>query len=287
MKGFVALLEESCCGSLVRDFGLTPDAARNRLNAELDYYRALNLESRTLKDIFCRFCSSLANRRGMANLVFGSSKEFEKNQKAYATVLSDFDPETVVKQYGDKLEQLLADLVSARRLDPKQSERQLTEPRAQFRIFAKGILAGARYFSQYEDGTAFARFVRTWTGDADMTAMLPEHLAAQGIPGFGSALAADFLKALGVKELGKPDIWVKRCLAVAGIVPETASAVQVQRAFWKMWHVLGENYPPFIIDKFMFLVGSGRFEMVTPMYLCRSCFAEFEKNVAVLIATGH
>lgn len=60
--------------------------------------------------------------------------------------------------------------------------------------------------------------------------------------------------------------------------------MQVQRAFWRIWQVLGDDYQPFIIDKFMFLVGSGRFKMVAPMYICRSTFALFEKKRAEVLA---
>ena len=113
-------------------------------------------------------------------------------------------------------------------------------------------------------------------------ALPPGSSSSPGSNGFGPALAADFLKELGVKELGKPDLWVRRILTAAGLAPPDASEVQVQRVFWKMWDALGDDYPPIIIDKLMFLVGSGRFEMVAPMHLCRSRFPEFQERVAAV-----
>ena len=282
----VRLLERSCCDLLMRGAGLSPEMARARLDQELGYYRNLSLELNTLQDIFRRFCASLANRAGMFNVIFGGPNRFDAQQTAYAILLSDFDPNTVVARYGDDPEGLLSGLVSARKLDPDQAKRQLTEPRAMFRTYANGILSGARYLGQYEDGRAFARFVRGWTADPDKAAMLPEHLAAQGITGFGPALAADFLKEVGVKELGKPDMWVIRCLTVAGIVSENVTEVQVQRALWRMWRVIGDDYPPTILDKLMFLVGTGRFEMAIPMHLCGSGFAAFEQEVVAGKVSG-
>lgn len=102
-----------------------------------------------------------------------------------------------------------------------------------------------------------------------MTQMLPEYFASLDIPGFGSALSADFLKELGVRQLGKPDLWVRRAMAAAGwINEESAPAFLVQRAFWDAWEALGDDYPPVIIDKLMYIVGTGRFDMVEPVHAC-------------------
>lgn len=278
----VSILEELCDEALMGDIGLSRANARQRLNEELAYYRNLDLASHSLTDIFSRFCLSLANRAGMFNLVFGGSAQCARFQSAYRAVLFDFDPKKIVANYSGAWQRLLEDLLKARGFTGQQASRQLNEPRALFQSYARGVIAGAEFFAQYAAGAAFAADMRKWLTDADHAVQLPAHLAAQGIPGFGPALAADFLKELGVKELGKPDLWVRRILTAAGLAPPDASEVQVQRVFWKMWDALGDDYPPIIIDKLMFLVGSGRFEMVAPMHLCRSRFPEFQERVAAV-----
>ena len=276
VKEVIAQLEQLCELALVQDNSLSADAARNRLQLELSYYRNLELESHSLSDVYKRFCTSLANRAGMFKLVFGGSGRFSELQGAYAQVLCDFEAKEITRVYGKDHVRLLAALVKARGLNPDQAARQLNQPTALFQIYAKGALSGAEYFAKFASITDFANNIRSWLTDADRASLLPQHLASQSIPGFGSALAADFLKEIGVKELCKPDRWVQRCLAAARFVPESASYESIQRAFWEMWRILGKNYPPVIIDKLMFLVGSGRFEMAEPTFNCRPRFSEFE-----------
>ena len=271
----VRTLEKLARDALVDDHRLDKASAARRLDAELGYYRNLKLEDQGIPDVFHRFCVSLANRRGLFSLIFGGRTGVEQMQAEYGRVLFGFQPRRVVRRYARDADVLLADLLEARGLTDHQRQRQLASPQAGFPLYARGILAGAAYFSRFETNEDLVTFLDKWRSDPDVTQMLPHYLEAQGIPGFGAALAADFLKEIGIKELGKPDTWVYRIMTHVGWVDAGASEFVVQRAFWDAWMRLGDDYPPVIIDKLMFLVGSGRFEMVSPTYACSSTFENF------------
>lgn len=192
----VSLLESLCCEALIEDHGLSRRAAQQRLNQELDYYRNLRIGRVSLEDVFSQFFCSLANRQGLLNLAFGARAEFSARLAAYKKTLAGFRPRGIVRKYRKDEKRLLRDLMAARGFTREQAQRQRRGAKAQFPIFSQGVLAGAHYFCRFENGKDFVKFVRKWLDDPDMVAMLPEYLAAVGIPGFGPALAANFLKLL-------------------------------------------------------------------------------------------
>jgi hypothetical protein len=276
-KAVVGTLEQLAERALTEDHQLSPVEARQRVNIELQYYRDLELDGHSLEQVFQRFCVSLANRAGLFNLVFGGATRFEKQLRAYRRVLREFSPGKVLTKYRGRDGALVEDLLAVRDLDAVSRAHQLKGLRSGFRGYARGLLAGAEHFSRYANGEEFAAFVRKWRGDADLVQMLPLYFEALGVPGFRAALAADFLKELGVKEFGKPDRWVYRIMEHAGWIAPGARELEVQRAFWSAWESLGDEYPPVVLDKLMFLVGAGRFEMVAPAYRCSSRFGDFQR----------
>jgi hypothetical protein len=275
----VGALEQLCQLALVEDCGLSQDQATQRLDSELAYYRNLDLARLSMSQVFERFAVSLSNRQSLYTLVFGGDRNFGVTMERYRSVLHGWCPREIVKDYGVDDERLLRAILGARQLRPEQAEWQMTRQRSQLRRYAKGLLAGALYFSRFDQPYEFAEFIGKWLHDPDMAAMLPQYFAALGLDGFGAALAADFLKEIGVKQLGKPDVWVYRCMEAAGWIRTGASEFDVQRAFWKAAEVLGPDYPSVIIDKLMFLMGAGRYVMVEPQYKCKSRFEEFRRQV--------
>ena len=79
---------------------------------------------------------------------------------------------------------------------------------------------------------------------------------------------------------GNPDRWVRRVMGAAGWIHEDAPDVEVEQLFWLAWEELGDEYQPVIIDKLMYLVGTGNFAMVTPPYACSSRFAELQSRLS-------
>jgi hypothetical protein len=276
----VCLLERLLTRALVEDFGLTEEVAAERLRRELAYYRDLRLEDHSLNQVFGRSVLSLANRKMLYNVLLGGPELCEAVFSAYQELLFDFDPARVFAAYQARRELLLARLVQARGLQGAQAERQLTHPRSLFRLYTRGIVAGAACFAQFADGADFARMVRGQIAAGREAAIgLPCKFR---FPGLSYALAADLLKEVGVREVGKPDVHVRRCLAAIGWAGQYASDLAVQEVFWNAWQVLGDGYPPVTLDKLFFLVGSGRFEMVAPAYKCRPRFAEFVRGLDLL-----
>jgi hypothetical protein len=239
-----------------------------------------------LEDIFQRFCISLANRNGRVfNLVFGRRCEFEDRLIAYRDVLCQYSPAQICREYGGRPRQLLLSLLDVRGFTDEQKSSQLRPCRGRdqplFQKYADGVLQGAAYFCRFTTKGCFQNFVEDWLKDPDRCIVLPSYFESLGIPGFRYALAADFLKEIGVKELGKPDQWVRNIMVAAhwirGLnVPD----VVVQRAFRDASESLSPEYPPVVIDKLMYLVGAGNFGMVEPAYRCRSRFEIFQEYFA-------
>ena len=274
-RAVIRKLEELACTALVEDHGLKANQAAKRLTAELDYYRGLDLAKLTLPQVYRRFCISLANRGSVWNAVFGGSSRFWEMEAAYRRVLHGFNPKRVHSAFEGREDELLEALLAARGLSKEQAMRQRRSPKALFPQYVRGLLAGAEYFSGFKSGPAFARFIDKWLVDPELVVMLPVYFTKLGIPGFGEALAADFLKELGVKELGKPDVWVWRVMVAAEWSTAAYTALEIQRIFWDVHRRMGEAYPPAVVDKLMFVVGSGKFLMVEPTYVCRSRLEEF------------
>ena len=275
----ITILERLCRQSLMETVGCSEPDANARLEAELGYYRRLRLDTLSMKDVFRRYCISLANRSPLFSLVFENMEQCDARIVAYSEVFCDYSPRDLVAKYRGCEEELLSRLIEKRGLTPQQAKRQRDAPRAMLPTYLQGLLAGAEYFARFEDGCEFARFVGKWLVDPDLVAMLPQYFQALGFPGFGAALAADFLKEMGVRELGKPDRWVRRCMATAGWIEEDCSDFRVQRVFWKLWKLLGDEYPPSILDKLMYLVGTGNFVMVVPQYECKPQYPTFEQAI--------
>lgn len=273
-KKVICRLEDLCKLALIEDAGLTADQAAIRLYQELDYYRGLKLEEHSIADVFRRFCMSLANRDRLWNLIYGA--RFDELDLRYGSILAEYEPTVIVSEFQNQEDRLLSDLLKARQLSADKTQHQRTNPRSQFRLYAKGILAGAEFFSCYPNGLSFKESIADWLIGPTKASELPYHFRSLGIPGFGPALASDFLKEVGVKEYGKPDRWVKRCMEATGWISDGASEADIQMVFWDLWEMLGTAYPPVVCDKLMFLVGSGSFVMVNPTYLCASRFEAFD-----------
>lgn len=275
----IALLRDLASSSLVEDVGLATAEAAKRLEAELDYYRNLKREGRSLSDIFKRLCLSLANRGAMFTVVLGGKRHLDDTLSKFEDILEGFDPKRILSEFEGSEARLVERLVAARGLSEAASARQVKEKRSFFKTFVRGVLSGACYFFRFKNGAEFYEFLDKWLVDPDMAAMLPVYFHEQQIVGLGPALAADFLKEIGIQELGKPDLWVKRIMHEAGWTPKEPTAFEVQKVFWKVWRLLGPEYPPVILDKLMYIVGSGQFQMVLPEYSCRSRFEAFAKRV--------
>lgn len=78
---------------------------------------------------------------------------------------------------------------------------------------------------------------------------------AAEIEGVGYALACDFLKELGFRDYGKPDVHLKQIFAAVGWCPKGASDYEVQKTIVKVADEL--KVTPYHVDKLFWLLGSG------------------------------
>ena len=278
-RNLVGLLERLAQEALVEDVSLSPAAAKVRLNAELNYYRNLDASTVTVHGLFHRLCISLANRRGMFSVIFGVGADINCRLLAYERILLRLDPRSVLRRFEGRESDLVAALIRARKLTTAQSKRQKGNARSYFPLYAKGLVGAARFLSQFSSDSDLRGFFKKWRHDPNLLVNLPAYLADQGIPGLGETLAADALKEVGFHELGKPDQWVKRIMSTVGWVAASPSPSDIQRVLREMSRQLGPRYPPVIVDKLMYLVGSGKFVMVEPTLICRSHFEELSKLV--------
>ena len=176
----VRRLEALACEALVEDCKLAPRDARERLEAELDHYRRLDIHAHHLSAVFRRFCVSLGNRGRTRNVLFGGRSAADWDR--FTPVLCGHEPARLLESYRESESLCRALLTQRPELAGAKRERQLTHPRSAFRQYAAGLLAGARYFAEFQDGREFAAFIEPWLAHADMAQMLPEYFArVQGV----------------------------------------------------------------------------------------------------------
>jgi len=194
----VDILEGLSCSALIEDYLITTRAARDRLAAELDYYRRLRIEDYSISEIFERYCLSIANRQQMFQVLLGGQAQFDQTLARYRTELADFHPARVLERFSKDPTEPARRLAAIRGLDRKSLSWQLNNPRSSFNQYVRGIFSGAKFFSQFEDGHAFKKFIAKWLVDPDLTAMLPEFLHKLGLEGLGPGTRQ-------ARQVGHPD----------------------------------------------------------------------------------
>lgn len=217
---------------------------------EHDHREILSARRRyqSMTRIYRRLVESLRNR----NMMPGVIGELD----VLAGALCHFSPKRVFKKYGEDHTRLLHALVAAK---PGLSRKRLRR-RSLWKIFAEGCLGGAKFLTRFQSANYFHRYVANWTRHPDMVAALPLFLSDAGIKGLGPALAADFLKETGMTSMAKPDTWTRRLLAIGGLISsEEVPNSEVIRAFHDASEVLGPKYPPVVLDKILWQLGSGKF----------------------------
>lgn len=87
---------------------------------------------------------------------------------------------------------------------------------------------------------------------------------SQAVHGIGFSLACDFLKEIGFLEYSKPDIHVKRFVAKKLLqIDLKLDKINDCLVFLELWRLSKkENVKPAILDKYIYLDGSGRFSPI-------------------------
>ena len=264
----------------MEDLGWSQDDANKRVMGELDYFRNLKVTDLDMTTIFRRFCTSLGNSGFRQGAILGGRDQIESTLDQFKEPLCGFHPNRIKETYDkdyDSLGEELRPIRIALLSDEKTASPKLSNI---LKSYSRGVLDGAEYFSRFESVEQLSEFLSLWLKAPEIAHMLPVHLGGM-IYGMGDALAADFLKEIGVTQLAKPDRWVRRFVAHIGEATEDAPGATIQRAVWMLHEQAGPEYPPSVIDKLMYMVGSGQYVAVAPHlpYLtCNSRFDEFTKR---------
>lgn len=204
--------------------------------------------SATLRAIYQRALDSAQNVGMSPKVIGGAIGGVEK----LGPVLFGFEPRQVIAKFDGDANALLDAIVD-----------QL-QPRGEIRRVKKGlwprycvtILSAARFFGQFQDGAEFLDWARHFYEDQRTRAALPLILSEE-IEGIGYALACDFLKELGFRDYGKPDVHIMTIFKELRLCERGARPYQIQKAITRIAGNVGVS--PNHVDKLFWLIGSGNF----------------------------
>ncbi len=167
-------------------------------------------------------------------------------------VLFDFNPRKVAEKYDGRAAELLDDIV--RRLQPVGKLRR--GARSLWPQFCKTIVSGAVFLGQFRSVDDLYGWIDSLYANVRARPALPLLFSLE-IKGFGFALACDFLKEIGYRHFGKPDVHVKAIFKGLELVAQDAKDYEVYKAMVRVAQNNGVS--EYNVDKLFWLVGSGRF----------------------------
>jgi len=167
------------------------------------------------------------------------------------SVLFDFNVIRVFEAYSDG--NAILDKIE-KTLSPRGKVRR--GPRCIWPRYCDTILGAASFLRMFASAGEFYAWCDRFVRDSRTRLALPLLLAKE-IPGFGFALACEFLKEIGYMEFGKPDVHLKDIFKGVGICPENASDYDVLKTIIRVAD--NSQVTPFSVDKVFWLIGSGYF----------------------------
>lgn len=241
---------------------LEKKVGKETLNEELSYYS--NCKPENLNAIFKRMLVSLKNKQGYVNFV-APIEEMEE-------ILLDYDCHRVLKEYDANYEKLFL-LFKAK--FPKYKF-DLNNKRNAWVMYSKGVLSCAKFLSTFADSEQFDKFVKSFYFNEYTIAALPMLLEKE-LYGYGFALACDFLKEIGYKEFGKPDIHLMEIFVGLNLV-DGNSDYEIFKTVVKMAH--DAKVAPVIVDKVFWMIGSGKLSISgKTIPRARNEFISYAKNI--------
>lgn len=122
--------------------------------------------------------------------------------------------------------------------------------------YAKGIISGAKYLSQFKNYNEFKKTCDDFDS-SDITREAYSLLLSTKIDNMGFAIACNWLKELGYKNYPKPDIHMRDISYAFGLIDEKKKDIDFFETMVK-----GEracNVGPYKLDKLWWLICSGNF----------------------------
>jgi hypothetical protein len=222
--------------------GVTDELVERYLNPA-----SLKPRPTTKQGLYQRVLESAQNANMKAGVIGRSIDGVTK----LASVLYDFNPDTVLQKYGNDSHSVLDDIVKT--LKPRGQIRRT--PRSIWPHYCQTILSAAAFVQQFRTADEFFAWVDFFDHDDRARASLPMLLSHE-IEGFGFALSCDFLKELGYVGFPKPDIHLRDIFTALGLC-QTGDDYQLFKAIVRV--ARNANVTPYNTDKTFWLIGSGYF----------------------------
>ncbi|MDH7514173.1 MAG: hypothetical protein QHH14_14610 [Clostridiales bacterium] len=177
----------------------------------------------------------------------------ERKVEHLGSVLGNFNP-IFVKSEFNSCQDLFNQIQN--QLNPRGKMR--SGPKSIWPKYCKTISDGATFLANYGSAEEFYRCIDPFAEDEDPRVHLALPLMiSKSIEGIGYALACDFLKSLGYKNYGKPDVHIRDILIGLGICESKDKAYDVALALNRL--ARKSRVTPYTLDKALWLIGSGKF----------------------------
>lgn len=222
---------------------------------ELDKYLIpIHQKPNDFKIIFERLCETAQNKQ-MSVKVIGNSIGGVNN---LGIVLFDFNPYKVSKSYSKQDSDLLFDTIK-NTLQPTGKMQDTN--RSLWPLYCKTVIDSAHFLANFESIEAFYDWTNFFANDSKSKPALPM-LISMEIDGIGFPLACDFLKEIGFKQYGKPDVHIKEIFKGLNIIDANEKSISKQdyeslKALDRI--AIINNVSPYAVDKVFWLIGSGDF----------------------------
>lgn len=209
-----------------------------------EYFKVNKAES--LDEAFKRGVASVNdnNRRTMANPI----AYFKPDRKAAIDkVLCGLSLNAVRAKYGDDVNKLWNDFCTQVVPNSEQS------PRGAWYKFAENIITLVAYLSEFRDiDELYAVFEKAQSVEEKINLI---NTVSAKVKWWGFAMASNWIKDMGMTEFCKPDQHVR---AIINGIYQTGE--NEKKIFAKVIEIAKKcNVSPFVLDRVLFLVGSGDF----------------------------
>ncbi len=214
-----------------------------------------------MSGIYLRMIESLINGNRTTRVILGplGEKSYEEQVRyLFSDILFEFDPNKVLAKYSDNAEEeLYPHLWSSR----NEKGRPPATRNNLWRRFTKGVLSSAKFLTHFDSVEDFYAPLDKFRKDKILKPLAPLWIKNE-VYGFGFALASDFIKELGFKQYGKPDVQIRKLFSRKegiGLVEDSVGL----NDYWLSLAIdevaeLGDT-TPYCVDKLFWLVGSGNY----------------------------
>ena len=174
------------------------------------------------------------------------------------TILYEFDPHQVAENYKkDESLKLLSKIIEE--LKPNGQIR--TTNRSLWPQYCQSVIDSAHFLKTFSTAKDFYNWADFFADNIRAKPALPLMISIE-ITGIGFPLACDFLKEIGYKEYGKPDVHLKYIFKALNIIDplEKSTIKQDYLTLIAIDKIAFENeVTAYAVDKIFWLIGSGDF----------------------------